>query len=93
VTHTEKVPLIGNPDPAKACTSHLARQNLTIRMSMRRPTRLTNTFSKKWDNLWAAYCLHFAYYHLCWIHKTLRVTPAMEAEITNHVRELAELPA
>jgi transposase-like protein/IS1 family transposase len=66
VTHAEKVPVMGNPDPAKICTSHVERQNLTIRMSMRRLTRLTNAFSKKWDNLWAAYCLHFAYYNFCW---------------------------
>jgi hypothetical protein len=55
-----------NPDPAKICTfctSHAERQNLTIRMSMDRLTRLTNALSKKWDNLWAAYCVHFAYYN------------------------------
>ena len=91
VTHTEKVPVMGNPDPAKICTSHVERQNLTIRMSMRRLTRLTNGFSKKWENLWAAYCLHFAFYNFCRIHKTLRVTPAMEANLTDHVWELAEL--
>jgi IS1 family transposase len=93
VTHTEKVPVMGNPDPAKISTSHVERQNLTIRMSMRRLTRLTNAFSKKWENLWAAYCLHFAYYNFCRIHKTLRVTPAMEAGITNHVWEIKELIA
>jgi IS1 family transposase len=93
VTHTEKVPVMGTPDPAKICTSHVERQNLTIRMSMRRLTRLTNAFSKKWDNLWAAYCLHFAYYNFCRIHKTLRVTPAMESGLTDHVWELAELLA
>jgi transposase-like protein/IS1 family transposase len=91
VTHTEKVPVMGNPDPAKICTSHVERQNLTIRMSMRRLTRLTNAFSKKWDNLWAAYCLHFAYYNFCRIHKTLRVTPAMEAGLTTRVWEIKEL--
>ena len=91
VTHTEKVPVMGNPDPAKICTSHVERQNLTIRMSMRRLTRLTNAFSKKWDNLWAAYCVHFAYYNFCRIHKTLRVTPAMEAGLTDHIWEITEL--
>src|ERR1022692_3460856 len=76
ITHTEKVPVMGNPDPKKICTSHVERQNLTIRMSMRRLTRLTNAFSKKWENLWAAYCLHFAYYNFCRIHKTL-IPPAV----------------
>jgi len=93
VTHTERVPVMGNPDPAKICTSHVERQNLTIRMQMRRLTRLTNAFSKKWENLWAAYCLHFAYYNFCRIHKTLRVTPAMEAGITDRVWDLADLLA
>jgi hypothetical protein len=76
---------------AKICTSHVERQNLTIRMQMRRLTRLTNGFSKKWENLWAAYCLHFAYYNFCRIHKTLRVTPAMETGITSRVWTLADL--
>jgi transposase-like protein/IS1 family transposase len=93
VTHAEKVPVMGNPDPAKICTSHVEPQNLTIRMHMRRLTRLTNAFSKKWENLWAAYCLHFAYYNFCRIHSTIRVTPAMEGGITDHVWELAELLA
>ncbi len=93
VVSTEVVPVIGNPDPKRVCTSHVERQNLTIRMSMRRLTRLTNAFSKKWENLWAAYCLHFAYYNFCRIHKTLRVTRAMEAGIADHVWERAELLA
>lgn len=93
VSHTEKVPVMGNPDPDRICTSHIERQNLTIRMGMRRLTRLTNAFSKKWDNLWAAYCLHFAYYNFCRIHKTLRVTPAMEAGIASTVWTLADLLA
>jgi IS1 family transposase len=93
VTHAEKVPVMGNPDPTKISTSHVERQNLTIRMQMRRLTRLTNAFSKKWENLWAAYCLHFAYYNFCRIHKTLRVTPAMETGITTRVWELANLLA
>jgi IS1 family transposase len=86
-------PIMGSPDPKKICTSHIERQNLTIRMQMRRMTRLTNAFSKKWDNLWSAYCLHFAFYNFCRIHRSLRVTPAMEAGIANHVWDLAELLA
>jgi IS1 family transposase len=86
-------PIMGNPDPKKICTSHIERQNLTIRMQMRRMTRLTNAFSKKWENLWSAYCLHFAFYNFCRIHKSLRVTPAMEAGIADHVWELSELLA
>jgi transposase-like protein/IS1 family transposase len=93
VASVEVVPVLGNPNPERICTSIVERQNLTIRMQMRRLTRLTNGFSKKWENLWAAYCLHFAYYNFCRIHKTLRVTPAMEAGLTDHVWELAELLA
>jgi hypothetical protein len=62
-----------------------------MRMSVRRRARLTNGFSKKWDNLKAALDLHFAYYNFCRVHKTLRCTPAMEAGITSHVCELKEL--
>jgi transposase-like protein/IS1 family transposase len=93
VASVEVVPVLGNPDPARIGTSIVERQNLTIRMSMRRLTRLTNGFSKKWENLWAAYCLHFAYYNFCRIHKTLRVTPAMEAGISDHVWDIAEMLA
>jgi IS1 family transposase len=81
----------GQPDPEKICTSHVERANLSIRMGMRRMTRLTNAFSKKWANLKAAYALWFAYYNLCRVHQTLRVTPAMEAGITNHVWNLGKL--
>ena len=93
VTNTEVVPVMGRPDPSRICTSIVERQNLTIRMQMRRLTRLTNAFSKKWDNLWSAYCLHFAYYNFCRIHRSIRVTPAMESGLTDHVWELAELLA
>lgn len=86
-------PVFGNPDPERICTSHVERQNLTMRMMMRRLTRLTNAFSKKWDNLRAALALHFAYYNFCRIHKTIRCTPAMEARITNTVWELKDLLA
>jgi IS1 family transposase len=91
ISNTEVVPVLGNPDPSRICTSIVERQNLTIRMQMRRLTRLTNGFSKKWENLWAAYCLHFACYNFCRIHRTLRVTPAMESRIADHVWEIAEL--
>ncbi|MBN2320015.1 MAG: IS1 family transposase [Acidobacteria bacterium] len=90
-TGCSKQKVAGKPDLKKASTSHIERQNLTIRMSMRRMTRLTNAFSKKWLNLKAAYALHFAYYNFCRIHKTLRVTPAMEAGITNHVWTIQEI--
>src|ERR1039457_6601835 len=91
VVSMEVVPVMGNPDTRRISTSHVERQNLTIRMCVRRLTRLTNAFSKKWDNLWAAYCLHFAWYNFGRIHQTLRVTPAMEAGITSHVWDLKEL--
>lgn len=87
------VPVIGNPDPAKICTSIVERQNLTMRMQMRRLMRLTNAFSKKWDNLWAALCLHFAWYNFCRIHRSLRVTPAMHSGIADHVWSVTELLA
>jgi hypothetical protein len=93
VVDTEVVPILGNPDPARICTSIVERQNFTIRMLGRRLTRLTNAFSKKWDSLWAAYCLHFAYYNFCRVRRSLRVTPAMEAGIADHIREISELLA
>jgi transposase-like protein/IS1 family transposase len=91
VVDTEVVPVLGDPDPKRICTSIVERQNLTMRMQIRRLTRLTNAFSKKWDNLWAALCLHFAYYNFCRIHKTLRVTPAMESGIADHIWAIREL--
>ena len=84
-------PVMGNPDRDRICTSHVERQNLTMRMQMRRLTRLTNAFSKKWENLKAALAMYFAWYNFCRIHRTIRVTPAMEAGITDRVWELAEL--
>ena len=81
----------GNPDPKYVSTSFVERQNLTMRMSMRRFTRLTNAFSKKVENLEFAVALHFMYYNFCRIHKTLTpkasigVTPAMAAGITNRI--------
>ena len=93
VVEAVPVPVMGLPKRHRICTSHIERQNLSIRMGMRRMTRLTNGFSKKWENLEAAYALWFAYYNFCRIHQTLRVTPAMEAGITDHVWTLAELIA
>lgn len=75
----------GNPDMKHVSTSYVERQNLTMRMSMRRFTRLTNAFSKKVQNHIHALSLYFMYYNFCRVHKTLRVTPAMEAGITDHV--------
>jgi hypothetical protein len=91
VVEAVPVRIYGNPNPRRICTSHIERQNLSIRMGMRRMTRLTNGFSKKWENLQAAYSLWFAYYNFCRVHKTLRVTPAMEAGVTNHIWTIAEL--
>lgn len=81
----------GRPDLRHISTSYIERQNLTIRMAIRRFTRLTNAFSKKLDNHKAACALHFAYYNFCRIHKSLRVTPAMEAGLTDHIWTLREL--
>jgi IS1 family transposase len=75
-------PLIGHPDRKHISTSYVERQNLTMRMQMRRFTRLTNAFSKKLVNLEAALALHFYHYNFMRIHQTLRVTPAMEARVT-----------
>jgi len=72
----------GNPVRGRICTSHVERQNLTMRMQMRRLTRLTNAFSKKLTNLQAAVALHFFHYNFMRIHQSLRVTPAMEAKVT-----------
>ncbi len=91
VVATEVVPVFGQPNPEHICTSHVERQNLTMRMQIRRLTRLTNAFSKKWENLWAALCLHFAYYNFCRVHRTIRVTPAMEAGITDHIWTISEM--
>ena len=83
----------GNPDEKHLSTSFVERQNLTMRMSMRRFTRLTNAFSKKLENHMHALSLHYMYYNFGRIHKSLRVTPAMEAGISNHVWSLEEIAA
>jgi len=85
--------LAGNPDPRHISTSYVERQNLSMRMGMRRFTRLTNGFSKKLENHGHAVALYFMHYNFCKIHQTLRVTPAMEAGITDHVWSFEELIA
>jgi IS1 family transposase len=85
---------MGNPDKEHISTSHVERQNLTMRMHMRRFTRLTNGFSKKVDNHMCAIALHFVYYNFVKVHKTLRVTPAMEAGLSKRpmtIEEIVEL--
>jgi IS1 family transposase len=91
VTEVEKTAVIGSPNLEAASTSYVERQNLTIRMSNRRMTRLTNAFSKKLENHKAAMALHFAHYNLCRVHRSLRVTPAMAAGVTDHVWSVEEL--
>ncbi len=83
--------ITGKPDEAHISTSYVERQNLTMRMSMRRFTRLTNAFSKKIDNHRHSIALHFMYYNFARIHQTLRVTPAMEAGISDHVWTIEDI--
>jgi IS1 family transposase len=85
--------VLGDPDPKHVSTSFVERQNLTMRMSMRRFTRLTNGFSKKLENHGHAVALHYMHYNFCRVHKTLRVTPAMEAGLADHVWSIEELIA
>lgn len=91
VSAVEKTIIAGEPDLGAATTSHVERLNLSIRMGNRRHTRLTNAFSKKLENHKAATALFFAHYNFVRVHKSLRVTPAMEAGVTEHPWELAEL--
>jgi hypothetical protein len=89
--------ILGQPDPAHIATSYVERQNLTIRMGMRRFTRLTNAFSKKAENLAAAVSLHFMYYNFARPHQTLTkrhgvpFTPAMSAGVADHVWTVTEI--
>ncbi len=87
----EQKPMIGNPDPKHISTSYIERQNLTMRMSMRRFTRLTNAFSKKIENHIASIAIHYMYYNFCRIHQTLRVTPAMAAGATDRLWTITEM--
>ncbi len=87
------IPVMGDPDVRRISTSHIERQNLTIRMQMRRFTRLTNAFSKKLENMKAACAIHFAWYNFCRVHSSLRVTPAMAAGLSSRVWEIGEFLA
>src|SRR5215207_6098170 len=91
VVETATKTIIGSPDPRRICTSIVERGNLSIRTSVRRLTRLTNAFSKKWENLHAMMSLYFCWYNFCRIHSSIRCTPAMEAKITMRVWELKDL--
>lgn len=90
---SKKTIISGNPDEEHISTSYVERQNLTMRMHMRRFTRLTNAFSKKIENHCYAIALHFVYYNFVRIHKTLRVTPAMEAKLTKRPMTIEEIIA
>lgn len=95
VTEIVRRQVWGAPDPAHISTAYVERQNLTMRMSMRRFTRLTNAFSKKVENLQRALALHFMYYNFCRKHQTLKTTPAVAAGITDRIwtlNDLANLP-
>ena len=93
VASVDKFPVVGRPDMRKASTSFVERQNLTMRMSLRRFTRLTNAFSKKMENHRKAIALHFAWYNFCRRHRTLRTTPGVAAGVTYRewtIRDLLE---
>jgi transposase-like protein/IS1 family transposase len=91
VVSTEAVPVIGNPNPRRICTSIVERSNLSLRMGTRRFTRLTNAFSRKWENHWAAVVLWYCWYNFGRVHKALRMTPAMAAGIPDHIWTVREL--
>ena len=90
---TVKQAIMGNPDPDLVNTSYAERQNLTMRMSMRRFTRLTNAFSKKFENHCHALSLYFVFYNFCRVHKTLGATPAMAAGLIDRVMKMTDVVA
>ena len=90
---SKKESMTGNPQRKYISTSYAERQNLTMRMGMRRFTRLTNGFSKKVENHAHHVALHYMYYNFCRIHKSLRVTPAMEAKVTDRLWEIEDIVA
>ncbi len=90
-TSCEPKPIMGHPDPEHISTSYVERSNLSIRMGTRRFTRLTNAFSKKIENHAAAVALYFMHYNFCRVHQSLRVTPAMEAGLADHIWTVKEM--
>jgi IS1 family transposase len=90
-TLAKKTKISGTPNEKRISTNYVERQNLTMRMSVRRFTRLTNAFSKKMENYCYAIALHFVYYNFCMIHKSLRVTPAVEAGLTKDSMEIEDI--
>jgi transposase-like protein/IS1 family transposase len=91
VIGTSETPCCGNPDEDRICTSHIERSKKTLRMQIRRLTRLTDAHSKKWENHHAAMNLFFAFYNFCRVHSTIKKTPAMAAGLTNHAWSVGEL--
>jgi hypothetical protein len=91
VQSVEVVPVMGRPDSERICTSIVERSNLSLRMGMRRFTHLTNAFSKKWENHWASVALLYCWYNFGRVHKSLRMTPAMAAGISDHIWSVSEL--
>jgi hypothetical protein len=92
-TSCESHPITGSPDPKHINTSYVERQNLSMRMGMRRFARLTNAFSKKLENHMAAVALYFMYYNFARIHQTLRCSPAMAARVDNRLWEIKDIVA
>src|SRR4029077_18375007 len=91
VSAIEVVPIMGQPDPDRICTSIVERSNLSLRMGLRRFTRLTNAFSRKFEKHWAAVVLWYTAYTFARVHKSLRMTPAMAAGIADHIWSVREL--
>jgi IS1 family transposase len=91
IVNSLPIPVMGDPKPRLISTSHIERQNLTIRMQLKRFARLTLAFSKKLGNLKAALALHFAWYNFCRVHSKLRMTPAMASGVSERIWDLSEL--
>ena len=93
IAECKYVPVYGDPALGRICTSHIERQNGSLRLWCKRLTRLTYAFSKKWENLRAALALHFCCYNFCRVHRTIKKTPAMASGLADHAWTMAELMA